>query len=339
MNISVIFTGGTIGSSLGDDGYISPDERRPRMLIDMYTAQYGEKHRFSFSEPYSILSENLSAEYIVRLSDAVKRELDKNPDGIIVTHGTDTLQYTAGILGYIFCRADIPIILVSSNYPLTDKRANGLLNFSRAVDFIDGKYGNGVFVSYSNDLSETFIHRASRVLPHTAYSADVYSVGGYYGRFDKNGYSENRNFFSYGNENLFGDATGLLRYRGKILRISSCPEMTLPQVDENTAAVLYETYHSGTICINDATRRFADECRRRNIPVFLTGAGDCGEEYATAKEYKALGFIALPKASPCAMYCKLWLSLACGKAPEKTMTIPSADDFAYISGATKEGRV
>ena len=40
--------------------------------------------------------------------------------------------------------------MVSSDYPLEDQRANGLVNFICGVDFIREKNYNGVYVSYKN---------------------------------------------------------------------------------------------------------------------------------------------------------------------------------------------
>lgn len=65
-------------------------------------------------------------------------------DGIVVTHGTDTLQYTSAFLAYIFDGLNVPIVLVSANYPLDDSRSNGFENFVGAIDFIKSGSGNGV---------------------------------------------------------------------------------------------------------------------------------------------------------------------------------------------------
>lgn len=57
-----------------------------------------------------------------------------NVEGIILTHGSDTIQYTASFLSCIEEFTHIPVMVVCSNYVLTDNRANGLRNFSAAVD-------------------------------------------------------------------------------------------------------------------------------------------------------------------------------------------------------------
>ena len=150
MKIKVIFTGGTIGSSVGSDGYISPNGNQPYKLLEMYKEKYMKIDTqsdvvFDTEEPYRILSENLDAKHENLLIQTVARALqDKNTDGIIITHGTDTLQFSAAILGYVFGTKTIPIMIVSSDFPLEDKRANGLINFAYAVEFIKYQRGTGV---------------------------------------------------------------------------------------------------------------------------------------------------------------------------------------------------
>ncbi len=196
MIIHNVFTGGTIGSHINNAGSISTDESSPYKLLEMFRQLYGSSIStditFVNSEPYCILSENLSAKYILKLIAAVGDALKNNPDGIIVTHGTDTLQYSAAMLGLVFGGSPIPIILVSSDYVLEDKRANGLINYRCAIDFIarSAIYANsdqkasGVFVSYCNKGGLPTIHRGTRLLPAVPFSADVRSGGDFwYGRY------------------------------------------------------------------------------------------------------------------------------------------------------------
>ena len=115
MKILVVFTGGTIGSCY-NDGVISPDSSTRYKLIEMYK-QNGGYAEFDAISPYTVLSENLNGEYFNLLYNSVKENIN-NYDGIIVTHGTDTLQYTSAVLSYMFGLCNTPIVLVSANYPL-----------------------------------------------------------------------------------------------------------------------------------------------------------------------------------------------------------------------------
>ena len=138
MKFGVVFTGGTIGSRVDDSGYISPITETPYLLLEQYREMCRNKKEeitFVTKKPYTILSENLSGRELEQLISCIGELLkEKELEGIIVTHGTDTLQYTAATLGYIFSWVKLPIILVSSNYVLDDIRANGLTNFYIVIE-------------------------------------------------------------------------------------------------------------------------------------------------------------------------------------------------------------
>ena len=325
MIINNIFTGGTIGSHINDGGSISTDKNSPYKLLEMYR-QHSECSipdgiTFVNSEPYCILSENLSAEYILKLINAVGDALKRNPDGIIVTHGTDTLQYSAAMLGLIFGGSPAPIVLVSSDYVLEDERANGLINYRYAVDFISAKKGTGVFVSYCNKGGIPTIHRGTRLLPAIPFSADVVSVAdSRYGQYEKCGFVPNP-AYKAATDNIANlciyaglsyDAIGLMPLSDSILRLTSYPGMTYPKPTKDTKAVILESYHSGTVCISEELKSFAAEAAKLNIPIYVTGLLSGVAEYETVDMYRGLGIEPLYNISPVAAYCKFWLAVSNG---------------------------
>ena len=187
MNILVIFTGGTIGSRLNEDeGVICAGHEAPYNLIENYVDNGTVS--FCTMEPYKILSENLAAGNIEMLVNLIQVHY-KNYDGIIVTHGTDTLQYTAAALDIMFDNADIPIMLVSSNYVLTDDRANGQKNFNAAVSFIKDGVAKGVFVSYKNENEPVTFHKGRYIQASLSMDDRVRSLRDmYYGQYDGEGH-------------------------------------------------------------------------------------------------------------------------------------------------------
>lgn len=334
LKILVVFTGGTIGSTISG-GYAVPDTDKRYKLISMYrenAENYGdcgteEKTEFEMETPYQELSENNTCVQISELASYLNEKIklcgEDNGlyDGIIITHGTDTLQYTAAALGYMFSDASIPIVLVSSNYVLDDVKANGLINFAYAVKFIRGKYGAGVFVSYYNTGGHAVIHRGTRLMEHIAYSDDVYSVkDSEYGHFNDGLFVKRieetrasdeffkstqkcseirRNFFKKNDVgNAFAD----------ICVIKPFPGMRYGYVPDGIKAVLHMTYHSGTICSKspDITE-FAKDAEKRSIPIYIIGAGD-SVDYDSVRVYREIGFETLPVAALPAMLIKLWLS-------------------------------
>lgn len=65
-------------------------------------------------------------------------------DGIVVTHGTDTMAYTASILSFMLADLDKPVILTGSQLPIierdSDAKRNLLDSFLTAIEGIQGVF-------------------------------------------------------------------------------------------------------------------------------------------------------------------------------------------------------
>lgn len=351
MKILVIFTGGTIGSSV-TDGYITPQEGNGYKLLQMYQKKCALKTRpevtFETLQPFQTLSENSTCRTLLQLIQCVSAEAKKDYDGIILCHGTDTLQFSGTALGYALGLESIPVLLVSSNYVLDDKRAKGLAHFAASVAFIREKCGKGVFITYQNDGECVRIHRGTRVLPHPPYSDSVCSIfDQYYGEitgdvfenpvFEKNpAYHEKEEeadlCIAEQVENIVVDSNGknteqsLEKMFSHILELYPAPGFQYPKLakanekeEQNIRAILHHTYHSGTICsVTPGLADFAKEASKLQIPIFLTGA-NLETDYESAKVFEELHIKVLPEASPIAMYVKLWLCLVCNCDPDEVL--------------------
>lgn len=314
MKILVMFTGGTIGSS-ESGGYISPGEGANYRLLSLFSEK---KQAFQTDAPavelvphtaFQALSENSNGEFLSRLANAVQSAQEQAGQqgmaGIIVTHGTDTLAYSAAMLGYVFADSLIPIVLVSSNYVLDHPKANGLDNFIRAVDFIASNPRGGVYVSYQNAGEKPMIHLGTRLLGHQAYSDAVHSMG------ELGCLNYEKAALPFGKLPLAAN----FQTEAPILQIFPSPGMSYPVIGDGIQAILHHSYHAGTICSYGAgMENFFAEAAKRQIPVFLTGA-DPQMVYASMQVYEKYRIHVLPVASPIAMYMKLWLLLVNGRNP------------------------
>ena len=301
MKIKVIFTGGTIGSSL-KDGFLASADAPLELLKDCDCD-------FDIDEPYEILSEELTSERLLILSKSVDSALEE-ADAMIITHGTDTLSYSAAFLGYVFADCKKPIVLVSSAYPLSDERENGRENFKAAIDFSKLGIGGVYAVWHSNGV--TNIHIGTRLLQQQAYSDELESVGLSFGRVEDGKFvgkcaDFERSAVPMLKEMVFSSAS--LDGFGRVLDIPARPDLYYPELDEKASAVLFESYHSGTMCVDENFNRFAKSAAALEIPIFVCGTSGREVEYETVKKYAETGAIPLSAASPAAMYVKL--SLAC----------------------------
>lgn len=288
MKILVIFTGGTIGSTV-ENGAISPNRDTKFFLINDFYDRFGRVCDFLCREPYFALSENLDAVTLNKLVSEVKSGLDADFDGIIVTHGTDTLQFSAAAVGFAAREAKIPIIFVSSNYPLTDTRANGRDNFKAAVDHIMSGGQSGVYIAYKNHDS------AVRLIP----------ANGAYTFLE----DDDRIFASKGAVSCdVSDFT--LCDDPEILVISAHPGDGYSYSLDKVKAVVIRPYHSGTLPTeSEKLKAFCRRAREAEIPLFLCGGAE-GLTYESSSQYEALGIIPLPCAPFAAAYIKLWIGIS-----------------------------
>ncbi len=174
--ICIIKTGGTFGS-VASCGVVALDSSKAENVGRLYSGA----HEVQFEEisPFFIHSENIQTHHLKTLLDVIKNINSKKFDGIILTHGTDTLAFTACYLSVMLERCCVPpIAIVSANFPLESPLSNGVINFCKGVDFLCETAGNGVFVCYQNPGENCKIHRADLILQCTG-------KGGYFESYEK----------------------------------------------------------------------------------------------------------------------------------------------------------
>lgn len=276
--ILVVFTGGTIGSLAGG-GLIDVDESTNYMLIDLYRKQPDAASvEFESAEPFSLLSEKIVPEDWSRLVRFIQdRDLSRYA-GIIVTHGTDTLPFTAAALGFCFRGLAIPLVLAAANAPLNSPRSNGLKNFTDAVFFILKEKIPGVYVAYSNEKIKTQIHIGTRLRRAAPFVHGFTSERGAPLGFIKDGV-----FF---HEKKFNPPLQELRncekrnqqmppsFSSEIMYIRPHPGLNYQYLTAaKPKAILHDLYHSGTACTRDggfSVLNLITSCRERGIDFYIT---------------------------------------------------------------------
>ncbi len=308
MKILLVLTGGTIGSSL-NNSHISVD--KSKIILEIYKDKFGGKTEFDVVNPFYILSENSSGKTLKKLCQAVKMYAEKDDyAGIIVTHGTDTLQYSAAALSYALGNCNIPICIASSNFPLEDKRANGLQNLHSSVLFIEQNLGKGVFVVYQNQDKNTYIHRGTRLLKSDIYSDNVRSVMDLtYGYFDSNfEFIRNENYTELEDEISALSVENLRECADMIFPLEICPALCYPKLDDKICYVLLSGYHSGTVDTESTQAiSFYNEAKRKGVKVYLVGTYP-KDNYDSTLKFSELNITPLPNIAPISAYIKIWFA-------------------------------
>ena len=161
-NISILSTGGTIASKID---YRTGAVTSQFLADDVLAAipELEEIANYNCRMIYSILSENMRPSYWVELARAVYEEIKNGADGIIITHGTDTMMYTAAALSFMI-ETPVPIVLVgsqrSADRPSSDNAMNAICAAKVATSDIAE-----VCVVMHGSTSDDFcnIHRGTKV--------------------------------------------------------------------------------------------------------------------------------------------------------------------------------
>lgn len=328
MKLLFIFTGGTIGSTLCGD-VISTDSTKSYKIIDEYKKRYGMDFEYDTEQPYTELSENNTGAHIRALCACVKENAKRGYDGIIITHGTDTLQYTAAAVGYSLGLDSVPVCIVSSNRPIEDERANGLENLRGAVLFIKDGCGRGAFVVYRNGNSDIMrVHRAARLIGAKAYSDDVSSVfSQVYGHFEGEHFVKNESYRESPDMMPPLDMISLTDDSESIGMLTPYPGMRYPDDLCGLKYIIANTFHSGTLNTkSDKARAFFKKANEAGVTVFAAGTYG-GANYESAEEYGGLFINTLNNISPVAVYIKLWALDCMGLDPKKYMNISLSGDI------------
>lgn len=177
MRIALILTGGTICSRVGHDGTRRSDVDSASTVLEQH---YRLAHPFSSVQfdvqmPLNRLSEDLIPDdWCVILKTIASLDLSRY-DGIILAHGTDTLEQTAAMLSAALLGISLPVILVSAIEPLDVPQTNGHANFEAAVKLICKHLCGGVWAVYENSDGEMYLHRGFELLPCQHESRSFFS--------------------------------------------------------------------------------------------------------------------------------------------------------------------
>lgn len=177
MRIALILTGGTICSRVTHDGTRRSDVGTASTLLEQHyrLAHPYSSVQFEVQMPLNCLSEDMTPDdWCVILRSIAALDL-RRYDGIIIAHGTDTLDQTAGMLSAALSGISIPVILVSAIEPPDDPQTNGHANFEAAVKLICKRLYGGVWVVYENSDGEMYLHRGFELLPCRNESRSFYS--------------------------------------------------------------------------------------------------------------------------------------------------------------------
>ena len=127
-NILCIGTGGTIASELVSDG-LAPELNAEQLLH--YVPQIREFCCPTCLQIFSIDSTNMSPSRWLQMAACIREHYDEY-DGFVITHGTDTMAYSAAALSYLIQQCPKPIILTGAQMPIGSDNTDSKINLEDA---------------------------------------------------------------------------------------------------------------------------------------------------------------------------------------------------------------
>lgn len=168
--IRVLATGGTIASTAGAGG------ATPSLTGDDLVDAVGDIEAYADIEVERVcdeLSFHLGFDQVADLARAVERAAADGIDGIVVTHGTDTMEESAYYLDLVL-DVDVPVVFTGAQRPADAVSADGPANLLAAIRTAgDDRFERGVYVAFGDR-----IHAARWVTKSHTSAPDAYTSPG-----------------------------------------------------------------------------------------------------------------------------------------------------------------
>lgn len=145
--ILLIATGGTIASAESEDG-LTPSIDVKQLLA--YIPEIDELCHLEGLSIMSVDSTNMSPTLMVKIAEAVKMSYEKY-DGFVISHGTDTMAYTAAAMTYMLQNLGKPVVITGSQIPIEALYTDAKKNLSDAIRFVCEDI-TGVYIAFDGTI-------------------------------------------------------------------------------------------------------------------------------------------------------------------------------------------
>ncbi|CAN5874855.1 Glu-tRNA(Gln) amidotransferase subunit GatD [soil metagenome] len=174
--ILLISTGGTIASKID---YRTGGVTSLLTASELYSA-FPELSDYGYIYPeflFNEYSENMNPNHWSALADRISYAINnEHYDGIVVSHGTDTMHYTSSALSFALQNIPIPVILVGSQRSSDRPSSDAFSNLVGAIRFIKDARYSGIFVCMHHNTSDELIacHLGTRVRKNHTSKRDAF---------------------------------------------------------------------------------------------------------------------------------------------------------------------
>ena len=145
-HILLLTTGGTIACAPGGEGL----EPQKSSIMERELEQLRSYYDITVKDVICLDSSNITPEEWQLIARAIfENRLDY--DGVVVSHGTDTMAYTASAVTFLLPDIDRPVVFTGSQLPLTDMLSDGPANL-RTAFAMAASGRSGVFLAFDRKV-------------------------------------------------------------------------------------------------------------------------------------------------------------------------------------------
>ncbi|ADD06525.1 glutamyl-tRNA(Gln) amidotransferase subunit D [Natrialba magadii ATCC 43099] len=175
--ISLISTGGTIASTVDyRTGAVTAQfdaEDVLRAVPDL-----AGRANYRGRVVANILSENMEPPIWQDLAQAVHEEIENGADGVVVMHGTDTMQYSASALSFML-ETPVPIVFTGSQRSADRPSSDNVMNAVSAVEAAKSDCAEVLVCMHASESDDVCaLHRGTRVRKNHTSRRDAFETVG-----------------------------------------------------------------------------------------------------------------------------------------------------------------
>lgn len=128
--ILVLHTGGTIAMSEDENGAVAPGKENP---LNQFSNFFEGKYELQVENIFNVPSPHMDPTRMLQLQQRIITAYEnENIDGVVITHGTDTLEETAYFLD-LTVPYTLPIVLTGAMRSANEIGSDGLYNYKTAI--------------------------------------------------------------------------------------------------------------------------------------------------------------------------------------------------------------
>ena len=126
----------------------------------------------------NILSENMEPAIWRELAEAVREEIEADADGVVVMHGTDTMQYSASALSFML-DSPVPIVFTGSQRSADRPSSDNVMNAVCAVEAAKADHAETLVCMHASPSDDACaLHRGTRVRKNHTSRRDAFETVG-----------------------------------------------------------------------------------------------------------------------------------------------------------------